>query len=568
MIKTLKFIAEQYGNDILRDGSKLIAYYSDLEPRQKTERQMLEFLIRCNGNIKLLNVRQEAQQEQQACVDTLVKQLTSQLLMSEDAAYTVCDNFLQAVGGMPIQKPKVTQQTPPQKPVTTTPPVKPAVFPADNKSTPSHSRTHSGLKKIVLPAILAVCVLIALVVGIGLGNKHYTDPSQSNTPGASNQASAVGDDGALISYMKALINTQDATGFSVYDLNADNLKELIIYSSNGSLSFYTYNSGYAVNLGSIDGSNSYLCDSNGQLILVCDKDGQEKSSVIKLSGGSVSSDVLSRTESSGSGNSYFSQFDRLKITSCTTDSPFGESFDLLNSIFIGKSNSNIQAEDSYTQTDYGFTNKKTTVATLANGWIAVVNSDKLKVQTVFSVNGEEANVVGATQKSIYVESIDHYIDDGRPVTTVTAYGFDGSQKTTHNNFNQIWFEEGYLIMRYTREYVYPCRTCVIAPNDNIVFEHDEVWSVGIYDSRVYYLYSPEINENGTTQIEIYSRLGDKDFLEGTITMTSSEGETTYPYIDGGTVVVQTEVLDDSSANWEDWEVITTKKVYTLDGTPK
>ena len=123
MIKTLKFIAEQYGNDILRDGSKLIAYYSDLEPRQKTERQMLEFLIRCNGNIKLLNVRQEAHQEQQACVDTLVKQLTSQLLMSEDAAYTVCDNFLQAVGGMPIQKPKVTQQTPPQKPVTTTPPV-------------------------------------------------------------------------------------------------------------------------------------------------------------------------------------------------------------------------------------------------------------------------------------------------------------------------------------------------------------------------------------------------------------------------------------------------------------
>lgn len=63
-------------------------------------------------------------------------------------------------------------------------------------------------------------------------------------------------------------------------------------------------------------------------------------------------------------------------------------------------------------------------------------------------------------------------------------------------------------------------------------------------------------------------MGDKDLLKGTITMTSSEGETTYPYIDGGIVVVQTEVLDDSSANWEDWEVITTKKEYTLDGTPK
>ena len=79
MVKTLKYIAEQYGKDILKEGSKLIAYYTDLEPRQKTERQMLEYLIKCNGNIKLLDVCQETQQEQQACVETLVKQLTTHI---------------------------------------------------------------------------------------------------------------------------------------------------------------------------------------------------------------------------------------------------------------------------------------------------------------------------------------------------------------------------------------------------------------------------------------------------------------------------------------------------------
>lgn len=45
MVKTLKYIAEQYGKGILKEGSKLIAYYTDLEPRQKTERQMLKYLI-------------------------------------------------------------------------------------------------------------------------------------------------------------------------------------------------------------------------------------------------------------------------------------------------------------------------------------------------------------------------------------------------------------------------------------------------------------------------------------------------------------------------------------------
>lgn len=39
MIKTLQYIAENYGIDVLRDGNKLIAFYSDLAPRQKQERQ-------------------------------------------------------------------------------------------------------------------------------------------------------------------------------------------------------------------------------------------------------------------------------------------------------------------------------------------------------------------------------------------------------------------------------------------------------------------------------------------------------------------------------------------------
>jgi len=107
MVKTLKLIADQYGASILKDGSKLLAYYADISPRQKADRQMLEYLIKCDGNLKLIDVLHESNQEQQICVDRLVKQMASQLFVSEDAAYTVCNNFLQAIGGGPIQCPTV-----------------------------------------------------------------------------------------------------------------------------------------------------------------------------------------------------------------------------------------------------------------------------------------------------------------------------------------------------------------------------------------------------------------------------------------------------------------------------
>lgn len=102
MIKTLQYIAENYGTDVLRDGSKLIAYYSDLAPRQKRERQMLDFFVKCNGNNKLLDALHSSPKEQEVCMRALVEQLATQLLMSEDAAYAVCENFWTAIGGTPL----------------------------------------------------------------------------------------------------------------------------------------------------------------------------------------------------------------------------------------------------------------------------------------------------------------------------------------------------------------------------------------------------------------------------------------------------------------------------------
>lgn len=110
MIQTLKSIIGVYGLDILRDGNKLLAYYSDLAPMQKRERQMLEYLVKCDGHIILINALCDTTDEQTRKIKQLVDRMVAQVLVSEDIAETVCYNFWEAIGGMPIvlKQPKST----------------------------------------------------------------------------------------------------------------------------------------------------------------------------------------------------------------------------------------------------------------------------------------------------------------------------------------------------------------------------------------------------------------------------------------------------------------------------
>lgn len=173
MIKTLKLIAEQYGDSILKDGSKLLAYYADISPRQKADRQMLEYLIKCDGNLKLMDVLHESNQEQQICVDRLVKQMASQLFVSEDAAYTVCNNFLQAIGGGPIKRPTVVTPS-----YLTKPEEAHSNIPQIN-SNHTHQKERKHLKFLFGGiAILLVGVLLVLFL---------TKPWDSNIPSDQNE---------------------------------------------------------------------------------------------------------------------------------------------------------------------------------------------------------------------------------------------------------------------------------------------------------------------------------------------------------------------------------------------
>ena len=102
MIQTLKNIIDVYGLDILKDGNKLLAYYADLSPKQQRERQMLEYFVKCNGHITLLNALHDTNDEQIRKMKLLVERMVAQFLIPEDIAETVCQNFWKAIGGTPI----------------------------------------------------------------------------------------------------------------------------------------------------------------------------------------------------------------------------------------------------------------------------------------------------------------------------------------------------------------------------------------------------------------------------------------------------------------------------------
>ena len=70
--------------------------------------------MKCNGNNKLLDVLHSSSKEQEACIRALVAQLGTQLLMSKDAAYTVCENFWTAIGGAPFSRPVTKTASVPQ----------------------------------------------------------------------------------------------------------------------------------------------------------------------------------------------------------------------------------------------------------------------------------------------------------------------------------------------------------------------------------------------------------------------------------------------------------------------
>ena len=106
MIKTLQYIAENYGTDVLRGGSKLIAYFWDLAPHLVKQCRLLSAFVECNGHTKFAGLACDSLHEQSVCIQQIVKEMTEDMFVAESAAETICNAFFFAVSGHGLRNAK------------------------------------------------------------------------------------------------------------------------------------------------------------------------------------------------------------------------------------------------------------------------------------------------------------------------------------------------------------------------------------------------------------------------------------------------------------------------------
>lgn len=97
-------IVQRFGIDILRNGAKTAAIFSDLAPQLRKEKLLLTYLIQFNGNLELLEVKHLTQTEQRATYRKVVQHLTDEQFVAQSAAENICQCFLKAIGVLIMQR--------------------------------------------------------------------------------------------------------------------------------------------------------------------------------------------------------------------------------------------------------------------------------------------------------------------------------------------------------------------------------------------------------------------------------------------------------------------------------
>ena len=95
----LSTIGRRFGDDVLRDGNKTLAFFSDIAPLQVREKTMLTRLISCDGQADLYDARLLPSSEQAVIFRKVVNRIVEEQLVAESIALEVCSSYWCALTG-------------------------------------------------------------------------------------------------------------------------------------------------------------------------------------------------------------------------------------------------------------------------------------------------------------------------------------------------------------------------------------------------------------------------------------------------------------------------------------
>ena len=119
----LRDIETQFGEAALQDKGRLVSFFSDLAPELKREKNLLKCFAECDGNTRLLDVRNRSAADQQVAVEQTIQQMQNHFFIDRTAAQTICAAYLRALH--PAETPAAESVCEPVVPIAPATPVEP-----------------------------------------------------------------------------------------------------------------------------------------------------------------------------------------------------------------------------------------------------------------------------------------------------------------------------------------------------------------------------------------------------------------------------------------------------------
>lgn len=290
-----------------------------------------------------------------------------------------------------------------------------------------------------------------------------------------------GDVAAVYAYADQIAVEEDITDIYMYDMDGDNVRELIlktgIAESGAEYKFYSYRDGSLHQLGNISAGHSSLCIQDGQLIMHYGQMGYEQVYELTMQQGSVVS-TLTLDRTLGEGEKYM-EFSQQPVN------VEGADLSVLANTYLASEMRLADMSYYYRQENDSLTNGVLGYHLLPDGTILRVDAVTGDVGKCFRLqNPQNVTPLFATDNRLYFVYDDP--DDWWGIQ-VYSYNIAGEDYQDLGTGWDAEAQEGYLLLESYRSDVSPKLVTVIDCRDRVLVSDAHAWDAAIYDGAVYYL---------------------------------------------------------------------------------
>ena len=95
----VRLIVKQYDLEHAKNGAVLTGLFKDLTPKLSKEQTMLSYIVKVHGHTDLVSAITKPLSEQREVLRKVARRMTDQMLISDNTAIFICNEFWSGLGG-------------------------------------------------------------------------------------------------------------------------------------------------------------------------------------------------------------------------------------------------------------------------------------------------------------------------------------------------------------------------------------------------------------------------------------------------------------------------------------